>query len=53
MAKVYRYAKAAPCTQAVIFARVSTKEQEPGASLDAQKAAMEDYCVKKGLKIVN
>ena len=53
MAKVYRYAKAAVCTQAVIFARVSTKEQEPGASLDAQKAAMEDYCVKKGLKIVN
>lgn len=53
MAKVYRYAKAAPCTQAVIFARVSTKEQEPGASLDAQKAAMEDYCGKKGLKIVN
>ena len=53
MAKVYRYAKAAPCIQAVIFARVSTKEQEPGASLDAQKAAMEDYCAKKGLKIVN
>ena len=53
MAKKYRYAKAAPCTQAVIFARVSTKEQEPGTSLDAQKAAMEDYCVKKGLKIVN
>ena len=53
MAKKYRYAKAAPCTQAVIFARVSTKEQEPGASLDAQKAAMEDYCAKKGLKIVN
>ena len=53
MAKVYRYAKAAPCIQAVIFARVSTKEQEPGASLDAQKVAMEDYCAKKGLKIVN
>ena len=52
MAKKYRYAKAAPCVQAVIFARVSTKEQEPGASLKAQKEAMEDYCDKKGLPIV-
>ena len=31
MAKKYRYAKAEPCVQAIIFARVSTKEQEPGA----------------------
>lgn len=52
MAKKYRYAKAAPCVQAVIFARVSTKEQEPGASLKAQKEAMEDYCNKIGLPIV-
>lgn len=52
MAKKYRYAKAAPCVQAVIFARVSTKEQKPGASLKAQKEAMEDYCNKKGLPIV-
>ena len=52
MAKKYRYAKAAPCVQAVIFARVSTKEQEPGVSLKAQKEAMEDYCNKKGLPIV-
>lgn len=52
MAKKYRYAKAAPCVQAVIFARVSTKEQEPGASLKAQKEAIEDYCNKKGLPIV-
>ena len=50
--KKYRYAKAAPCVQAVIFARVSTKEQEPGASLKAQKEAMEDYCNKIGLPIV-
>ena len=52
MAKKYRYAKAVPCVQAVIFARVSTKEQEPGASLKAQKEAMEDYCNKIGLPIV-
>ncbi len=51
MAKKYRYAKAAPCVQAVIFARVSTKEQEPGASLKDQKEAMEDYCNKKGLPL--
>lgn len=52
MAKKYRYAKAAPCIQAVIFARVSTKEQEPGASLDAQINAMEVYCTKAKLPIV-
>ena len=52
MAKKYRYGPVAPCKQAVIFARVSTKEQEPGASLKAQKEAMEDYCNKKGLPIV-
>ena len=46
MAKKYRYGSVIPCTQAVIFARVSTKEQEPGASLKAQKVAMEDYCNK-------
>lgn len=47
MAKKYRYGPVAPCKQAVIFARVSTKEQEPGASLKAQKEAMEDYCNKR------
>ena len=52
MAKKYRYAKAEPCVQAIIFARVSTKEQEPGASLKAQREAMEDYCNKIGLPIV-
>lgn len=53
MAKKYRYGKATSCEQAIIFARVSTKEQEPNASLKAQKEAMEDYCAKKGLRIVN
>ena len=52
MAKVYRYAKASPCEQALIFARVSTKDQEPKASLKAQRLAMEDYCQKVGLPIV-
>ena len=52
MVKKYRYAKAAPCVQAVIFARVSTKEQEPGASLDAQIDAMKVYCARVGLPIV-
>lgn len=37
MAKKYRYGPVAPCKQAVIFARVSTKEQEPGASLKSSK----------------
>lgn len=53
MAKKYRYGKATSCEQAIIFARVSTKEQEPNASLKAQKEAMEDYCAKKGLRIVS
>lgn len=52
MVKKYRYAKAEACKQAVIFARVSSKEQEPGASLQAQKEAMEAYCNKIGLPIV-
>lgn len=52
MAKTYRYAKAAPCVQAVIFARVSSKEQEPGASLNAQIEAMKVYCAKAKLPIV-
>ena len=46
MAKKYRYAKASPCEQALIFARVSTKDQEPKASLKAQRLAMEEYCQK-------
>lgn len=40
------------CTQAVIFARVSSKEQEPGASLDAQRDVMQEYCDKKGLFVL-
>lgn len=52
MAKISKYAKASPCVQAVIFARVSTKEQEPGASLDAQTVAMENYCRRINLPIV-
>ena len=54
MAKKYRYGKATPCEQTIIFARVSTKEQEPNASLKAQKKQWKIIALKKvlGLLIV-
>ncbi|MCM1293932.1 MAG: recombinase family protein, partial [Muribaculaceae bacterium] len=42
-----------PCTQAVIFSRVSTKEQEQGASIDAQLAGNRAYCRRNGLQILS
>lgn len=41
-----------PCTQAVLFARVSKREQEQGASHDAQLEATRRYCLAKGLKVL-
>lgn len=41
------------CTQAVIFARVSSKKQEEeGVSLDVQMKTITDYCKDKNLKII-
>lgn len=44
--------KETECTQAVIFARVSSKKQENGVSKEAQLDAMTSYCNKQGLKII-
>jgi DNA invertase Pin-like site-specific DNA recombinase len=39
-------------TKAIILARVSTKEQEEGYSIDAQKYRLQEYCMRKGLEIL-
>ncbi|HHT78492.1 MAG TPA: recombinase family protein [Actinobacteria bacterium] len=38
--------------KAVILARVSTKEQEEGHSIHAQKERLLEYCKKNGLKVI-
>ncbi len=38
--------------KAVILARVSTKEQEDGHSIGAQKQRLKDYCERKGLEVI-
>jgi site-specific DNA recombinase len=39
-------------TKAVILARVSSKEQEEGYSIEAQKHRLQDYCKRKKLEVV-
>ena len=38
--------------KAIILARVSTKEQEDGHSISAQKQRLIDYCERKGLEVI-
>ena len=38
--------------KAIILARVSTKEQEEGHSIAAQRQRLIDYCLRKGLKVI-
>lgn len=38
--------------EAVILARVSTREQEEGHSIDAQVARLQEYCLRKNLKVL-
>ena len=52
MRKKYQKKIIEKCTEAVTFARVSSEKQERGASIDAQKKSIEDYCIEKGLKII-
>ena len=40
------------CKQAVMLARVSSKKQERGASLEAQEKAIKSYCDRNGLMII-
>lgn len=39
-------------TKAIIFARVSSKEQEEGHSLEAQIERLREYCKRKNLTIL-
>jgi DNA invertase Pin-like site-specific DNA recombinase len=39
-------------TKAIILARVSSKEQEEGYSIDAQTYRLEEYCTRKGLEVL-
>lgn len=53
MTKKLNYIPDEICTQAVIFARVSSdKQEQQGVSLDVQMEAITDYCAKKNLKII-
>lgn len=38
--------------KAIILARVSTKEQEEGHSIEAQKQRLTEYCSRKGLQVI-
>jgi site-specific DNA recombinase len=38
--------------KAIILARVSTKEQEEGHSIGAQRQRLVDYCARKGLEVI-
>ncbi len=38
--------------KAILLARVSTKEQEDGYSIEAQKYRLQEYCMRKGLAIL-
>jgi DNA invertase Pin-like site-specific DNA recombinase len=38
--------------KAILLARVSTKEQEEGYSIEAQKYQLQEYCLRKGLEIL-
>ena len=40
------------CRKAVIFARVSSEKQEKGASIDAQKSTIYDYCDRQNFTII-
>jgi DNA invertase Pin-like site-specific DNA recombinase len=44
--------KAAQAMKAIILARVSTKEQEEGHSIAAQRQRLVDYCARRGLKLI-
>ena len=52
MRKKYRKQLKEKCTDAIIFARVSSEKQEKGASIDAQKETIYNYCTEHNLNIV-
>ena len=49
MRKKYQKKIIEKCTEAITFARVSSEKQERGASIDAQKELIYDYCMERYL----
>ena len=52
MARKDKYAPMQECKQAIVFARVSSREQEQGSSTESQLKIMKDYCEKYSLKVI-
>ena len=52
MRKKYQKKIIEKCTDAIIFTRVSGEKQEKGASIDAQKESIYNYCTNHKLNIV-
>ena len=52
MNQVINFPKRIEAKLAVILARVSSKEQEEGYSIDAQKHRLEQYCLRKNLQVL-
>lgn len=52
MRKKYQKVTKEICTEAIIFARVSSEKQERGASIEAQKESIYNYCTDNNLKII-
>ena len=52
MRKKYQKAVKEKCSEAIIFARVSSEKQEKGASIEAQKELIYNYCAQHHLKII-
>lgn len=52
MRKKYQKKVVEKCTDAIIFTRVSSEKQEKGASIDAQKESIYNYCTNHNFKIV-
>ena len=51
MAKKLNYDPNEKCTQAIVFARVSSKKQkDKGVSLDVQMETITQYCIDNGLQ---
>ncbi len=47
-----KYSEIQRATKAILLARVSSKEQEDGYSIDAQKHRLNSYCVRKDFEIL-
>lgn len=52
MPRKYKIENNEICRKAVIFARVSSEKQEKGASIDAQKSTIYDYCDRQNFTII-